>query len=137
MAIELKAEIEERLRRSEEKLRLAKLALDDGLYADAIVAAYYAMFHAARALLLTKEIAPRRHTGVIGMFSLEFVRPGIIAKELGRALNRAWHLRERCEYASSEDATPRKAKLYWEQATKFVAEIKRVLEEMESQAGEG
>jgi uncharacterized protein (UPF0332 family) len=80
---ELKVEIQDRLRRSDEKLRLAELALEDGLYADAIVSAYCAMFNAARAILLTKGLAPTKHTGVIEMFSLHLIRPELIDKELG------------------------------------------------------
>jgi uncharacterized protein (UPF0332 family) len=47
---------------------------------------YYAMFYAARALLLSEEIIPRTHKGVISSISDRFVKTGLFAGEYNRRL---------------------------------------------------
>ena len=51
----------------------ARLLLTSGFYRGAASRAYYSMFHAARALLAAKNIAPKKHAGVLRMLGLEFV----------------------------------------------------------------
>lgn len=65
--------------------------------------AYYAMFDAARAVLL-RSGAPvgadvaRTHSGLITAFGLHLVKPGLLPIELGRAINRAEELRLVADY---------------------------------------
>ena len=67
--------------------------------------AYYAMFNAARALLLRQGIAPdkaKRHATVLRLFSMHFVKDGPFDKEDGRALGEAEQVRGQADYSSSE-----------------------------------
>lgn len=65
--------------------------------------AYYAMFDAARAALLASaatvppDIA-RTHSGLIGAFGYHLIKPGLITKDLGRLLNRAYEIRQAADY---------------------------------------
>lgn len=74
-------------------LASAKLLLDSGDVEGACNRAYYAMFDAAGAALLSIQ-APvptevvRTHSGLIAAFSLHLVKPGLIAVEHGRSLNK-------------------------------------------------
>jgi len=43
------------------------------------------MYHAAKALLLTRNIAPKRHSGVLQMLGLEFVNKGYLEEVHARA----------------------------------------------------
>lgn len=52
-------EVNELMKKAEEKLRAAEYLLDGGYYSDAISRAYYAMYFAARALLALKKIYPK------------------------------------------------------------------------------
>ena len=70
-------EVEEQLSLAEECLKEAKLLLTNGFYRGAASRAYYSMFHAAKALLALKNIAPKKHSGVLRMLGLEFVNKGI------------------------------------------------------------
>ena len=55
---------------------------------------YYAMFHAARAALLSiGEPAQGRHGMIIAQFGLHFCKDGPVPIELGRAINEAQELR--------------------------------------------
>lgn len=52
--------------------------------------AYYAMFDAARAALLTIDLdAGKTHRGVLNLFSEHFVKSGLLPKETGRLLKQA------------------------------------------------
>lgn len=57
--------------------------------------AYYAMFDAARAVLIRNgntEVG-RTHSGLIGAFGSQLVKNGTVSKELGKLLNRAHEVR--------------------------------------------
>ena len=67
--------------RARESLRAAKTLTRNGLYADAISRAYYAILHAAKAGLRVHDVAAESHSGVRRMFGLHLVRPGKIEPE--------------------------------------------------------
>ncbi len=80
------------------------------LYRGACSRAYYAMFNAARAMLLMKghrREAAKTHKSVLRLFSLEFVQTGAFDAELARALRRAADARHMADYeggVSEEEA---------------------------------
>ena len=66
--------------------------------------AYYAMFNAARALLIQSGIKPERaktHATVLRLFSLKFVKDGPFDAALGHALREAARVRNQGDYAGS------------------------------------
>ncbi|HUW65605.1 MAG TPA: HEPN domain-containing protein [Spirochaetia bacterium] len=81
-----------------ERLNAAGLLFASGLYADAVSRAYYAVFSAARAMLATKSLDSRKHSGVISLFNQHFVKTEIISKEAGRLIMEARDLREEGDY---------------------------------------
>ncbi len=81
----------------------ARLLLGAGDADGACNRAYYAMFDAAKAVLLEYTGADaaalgKTHSGLITVFGLHLVKPGIVAVELGRALNRAEEVRLIADY---------------------------------------
>ncbi len=46
-------------------------------YVSAISRLYYSCFHATKALLLTKDLVPKTHSGVVNQLHLAFVLPGL------------------------------------------------------------
>jgi uncharacterized protein (UPF0332 family) len=84
---------QELMAKAERALASAQLLLDSGDVDGACNRAYYAMFDAARAALLTvqapvpSEVA-RTHSGLISAFSLHLVKRGLVAVEHGRSLNK-------------------------------------------------
>jgi uncharacterized protein (UPF0332 family) len=89
--------------KAERALASTQLLLDSGDVDGACNRAYYAMFDAARAALLTiqapvpSEVA-RTHSGLISAFSLHLVKPGLVAVEHGRSLNKVEDLRLIADY---------------------------------------
>src|SRR5215813_7570239 len=67
--------------RSYSSLQAAENLTGDGLYADAISRAYYAILHAAKAGLHVHDVATESHSAVRRMFGLHLVRPGKIEPE--------------------------------------------------------
>ena len=76
------------LERASASLEAAELLARAGLHADAVSRAYYAMFHAASALVATIGRSARSHDGLRVLVADHFVRPGKLSPELGRALAR-------------------------------------------------
>lgn len=79
----------------------ARLLFDAGLNDGACSRAYYAMFNAARALLITKGVEPdkvKTHRSVHRLFSLIFVQDSTFAERAGRALRRAAESRSIADY---------------------------------------
>lgn len=80
--------------RARDAQRAAETLTRDGLYADAISRAYYAILHAAKAALHVHDIAAERHPAVRRMFGLHLVKPGKIEPNgrliSSRASTTAW-----------------------------------------------
>lgn len=61
---------------------------------------YYAVFHAARALLISQGLEPKSHEGVNRMFSLHFVVPEELPPSLSRTLGRLQKHRGEADYSA-------------------------------------
>lgn len=109
-------------------LASAQLLLDSSDVDGACNRAYYAMFDAARAALLwvhapvPAEVA-RTHSGLITAFSLHVVKPGLVAIDHGRALNKVEDLRLIADYRG-DPVTVENAAWALEQAQAFLAAIR-------------
>ncbi len=62
-------------------LEVAGLMLGNDFYPSAINRAYYAIFYAANALLVTKGLSSSKHSGVISQFRQHFIKTGLIGAE--------------------------------------------------------
>ncbi len=70
-------------------------------YDSAVSRIYYAMFFAAEALLLTKNLVPKSHSGLIALFGDYFIKTNVFPKEMGRQINRAYDKRLIGDYGTS------------------------------------
>lgn len=75
---QLGALVRYRLEQAVETLREASLLLDQSAWRGAQNRAYYAMFYAVLALLATRQLGSSKHSGVLGLFDREFVKPGLL-----------------------------------------------------------
>jgi uncharacterized protein (UPF0332 family) len=92
------AEIAANLDRATSTLQAAQMLLASDFSNDAASRAYYAAFHAATALLLSKNLSFGSHAGVLRAISLNFVKTGELPKSLGRDLNWLAELRQVADY---------------------------------------
>jgi len=65
----------------QEMLQVAQANFEDGFYGSAINRAYYAIFYAASALLLTRGESQSKHSSVISTFRKLFIKTGLVEIE--------------------------------------------------------
>jgi hypothetical protein len=90
--------VEASLLRAERALSSAKLLLKHGELEDAVSRAYYAMFHAARAILFSKGVKAKTHRGTISLFGEHIVKKGYLSEEYADTLRKTFDLRQKSNY---------------------------------------
>jgi uncharacterized protein (UPF0332 family) len=110
---------EEHFKLAERFLKTAKLAKEAGDLRSAADRAYYAMYHAAVAALYEKGIVTKTHKGLHHQFNKEYIKEGLIDKELGGSLIKAFELHqggvpERCCCQANTSVPPPLKKLVLE-----------------------
>ena len=93
-----KALIAYRHEKADRALEDAAFLTGAGKYGLAANRLYYALFHAASALLLSKGITTKRHSGLITQVHLHFVKTGILTTEEGALLKVMFNLRHEDDY---------------------------------------
>ena len=86
------------LNKAQEKLTVAETLLKLKDYEDAVSRAYYSVFHAAQAVLLTEGLSSNTHQGLVSLFGLHFVKSGKLEKKFGKFLVELKDDRERSDY---------------------------------------
>ena len=94
---------------------------------------YYAMFFAAQAMLLTRNLSFSSHKGVISGFGEHFVKTGVFPKEMGRELNRVFEKRQVGDYGHTFVISKEEAEKALSRGKEFVEEIVRQLRKEEAQ----
>lgn len=119
--------IDQLLQRAERYLKSADLLLRDGDHESSISRSYYAMFFAAQAVLLTRELSFSSHKGVLSAFGKHFIKTGLLARDLGRELNRAFEKRQLGDYGYTFVISREEAEETRDQGTQFVAAIRQFI----------
>ena len=96
-----KANVQAELERASQSLEAASALLDRGLYADSISRAYYATLHLLRALLFSRGVEPKSHSGALHLFNVELVRTGEVSGSWNRLLAGLQRSRELADYDSA------------------------------------
>ena len=87
------------MERAASACREGDLLADQHAYRGAVNRYYYAAFHAARALLATRNVDSGRHAGVIALFQHHFVKTGDFPANIARALPRSFEKRLSSDYS--------------------------------------
>jgi hypothetical protein len=120
-------DIELVMKRARETLLEAQYVVGQKFYRGAANRAYYAMFHAATALLLSEGLAFSKHQGVIGEFNRLYVKTSKFPKSLGSRLDYAFDARNVADYSVRDDISAELAEQLVQDAAAFVAEAERLL----------
>jgi len=105
----------------------AKAQVERGDHDFAVSRAYYAMFYAAEAVLLEKDLSFSKHSAVIAAFGLHFVRTGLVPAEFQRYLTEGQAARNVSDYDIGPEVTSAEAAEQIERAAKFVESASRLL----------
>ena len=118
-----------RLQQAQESLEEAAFLLTGRKSARSVInRAYYAMFYAVPALLVYEPATTSKHSGILTYFNRQFVKEGILPKELGRSINTAFELRQRGDYREYVNLTYEQVEPYIGEARTFIDEVRSHLE---------
>lgn len=115
------------IEKADKKLEVAKRLLKTEDYEDAVSRAYYAVYHATQALLLSEGERAETHKGVVTLFGLLFVKTGKFKKNLGKYLANLKDDRESGDYEVFSYIDKETAETALAEATEFLKESKEYL----------
>ena len=110
-------------------LAAARLLLAHGLFPDVLNRTYYAAHHAARALLFSRGIEVRSHSGLRSEFSRHFVKAGLLPTSLAKTLKSLQAEREEADYGRFVVIDREEAELAVTDAAAFVEAAEMLLRE--------
>jgi hypothetical protein len=114
-------------KRARESLRAAETLTREGLCADAISRAYYAILHGAKAALQVHDVAAESHPAVRRMFGLHLVKPGEIEPERAVYLTESLDDRLAADYDAETSFSKQEARSECRRARDFLSRIKSYL----------
>ncbi|MEK7277856.1 MAG: HEPN domain-containing protein [Chloroflexota bacterium] len=109
------------------KLDNAKQVFRIGLNNETISVAYYAMFYAARAALLSKGLYLVKHAAAEAKFSELFVATGKVDQKYSSYLGQAHQKREKSDYKPFEPTPREDAEKILADAEAFIAKVKELI----------
>lgn len=122
-----KKEIAGLLAKARRSVNAAERLMRDGDYDFAVSRAYYGMFYAAQAMLLTRDVRRSKHSGVIAAFQEQFVKPGDVPERFFHLLRDGFEDRAEGDYGFAEVGREQ-AEAGIAAARQFVDEMGRCLE---------
>lgn len=124
----MKPEAAEHMARGERFLRVARELADLGFGDASASRAYYAMFHAAKAVLLELGIERSSHHGLWAAFGQHVANTGLMDRRYHRECLRAFRVRLRSDYEASPELSERDIEDTRASAEEFVAARRCFLE---------
>lgn len=76
--------VNNKLQKAISSLNAAIILCENNMHEEAVPKLYYAMFNSALALLITKKLMPKTHSGVKSLFHKEFIHSGKLPLETGK-----------------------------------------------------
>lgn len=90
---------------------------------------YYACYHAVQGLFIAKDIPiAEKHASVVNLFSLHFVKSGIVEPTLGSFLARMMQLRQKADYNCFYDIKEEELNDYVVLSKKLIDTIEKLIE---------
>jgi len=109
------------------RLRSARAVQKIGEYGNAMSLVFYAFLDAADAALAARSIRTKSHAGTIDLFSLHFIKPGLVDAKYSGWFKQAHKFRLDADYERKRDFTPEQVNEAIDQATEFVEVLESLL----------
>lgn len=113
--------------KAKQKLHAADTLFKNNEHDDAVSRAYYSVFHAAQAILLTEGLSANTHQGVVNLFGLHFVKTGKFNKKFGKILANLKDDRENGDYEIYSAIDRETAEQAFQEASDFLKAAERYL----------
>lgn len=94
----LKAQLQPMLQKAWRSIAAARKHVEEGDYDFASSRAYYAVFYALEAVLLTRGLTFSKHSAVIAAFNQHFVKTAVFPQEFSKFISRLFREREAGDY---------------------------------------
>ncbi len=119
-----------RLEKAEECLADAVLLLERESYKSAANRAYYAVFHAMRAVLAYDGYDSKKHSGIISEFRRLYIRTGTFESKMSDTIRELFDLRTDSDYDDFFIASKADVTAQVQNAGYFVGEVKNYLQKL-------
>jgi len=116
-----------RLFRAKETLEEARLLYKAGHFNAAVNRLYYACFYAVRALLKTKNLSSKKHTGVRSLFVEHFIKTGEIQNEWSRFYAELFESRQEGDYEEFVRFEKEYVMMKMKESEKFIKMISKMI----------
>jgi len=130
MTDEEKTLIAYRMERAHEAIEEAKMLFDAAHLNSYVNRLYYACFYAVSALLLTKDISTSKHSYLRSLVHQEFVKKGLIPKELGKHFDLLFDSRMEGDYSDFASFKADDVSGWLEGTQKFISHVETLLQEL-------
>ncbi len=117
-----------RLSKAEQYLKDAQRTLKLEMYDTSANRSYYAIFHAARAVLALDGLDFKKHSGVISNFQMRYIKTGIFDKQLSNILKSAFSLRTESDYEDFYVISKAEVEQQVKEAETFYSAVKKYVE---------
>ena len=128
MEEKVKIRIKEELETAKRRLEAAKLLFEKDMIEDAVNRAYYAFFHAAKAMLNVLGYDAKTHSGLISEFGLR-IKTELLDKKFGQYFRRAFEMRESSDYEIGIIFSEEEVETLIQNADEFLKKAKEFIEE--------
>ena len=112
-----------RLTRAWDTLEDARILADKKRWNSTINRLYYACYYAVIALLLNSDLNATTHNGVKSLFSEEYIKTGIIPKDLGKIYSQLFTWRQKGDYDDLFDFDQEKVLPYFTPNQKLIETV--------------
>jgi len=116
-----------RIEKSKKTLIVAKSLINSGDYLDSVNRSYYAIFHAARALLALEGTEFKKHSAVISHFQRYYIKTKIFDNKLSNIIFNAFEIRNESDYEDFYVLSREDTEQQIEDAAKFIDEIEKYI----------
>lgn len=116
-----------RIQNAKESLRVAESNFDNSFYKAAANRAYYAVFHAMRAVLALDGFDSKKHSGVIAQFRKEYIKTQKFDVKYSVTISDLFKSRTDCDYDDFFEVSKEDIERQLAQTTEFVAAVEGYL----------
>ena len=119
--------VEYRMARAQEAIEDARILAGNDRWNAAINRLYYSAYYAVIALLINADKNPTTHNGVKTLFSQDFVKEGIISRDLGKAYSQLFTWRQKGDYDDFFDFNREIVEPYFDQVETLIRDISKLV----------
>lgn len=118
-----------RFQKAEEAFDDAQILAKSEKWNAAVNRLYYSCFYAVIALLIKSNIETLTHDGARTQFGLNFIKPGLLDRDMGKLYTKLFDFRQKGDYGDFFDFDSGIVAPLFEQVSLFLSSVKALLSE--------